>query len=285
MLNFVSGIVRNLEGEEQTETRIPSGDVALQYIGNIFSLAYFITPLIQIIQAYKSKLDKNDIPLTLLILIILNCLLWLINAFSSDDLTAWIPLLISNGAGLLVNVALLFLYLNLVLERNWKQFLFYGIFTIDVIVEISYLMFRYIILTDKETEDQSENEFHAIGFVATVFNVLMYSSTFINIIKMTKTKNADRLNIFTLGMGLLSTILFMILGVIRFSFYNLDTEANQRMYAVETLVSNGISFLSLAIQAGIWLFYYLTGPKGSLNIEETLENLDVSQDKSKVYAK
>ena len=161
MLNFVSGIVRNLEGEEQTETRIPSGDVALQYIGNIFSLAYFITPLIQIIQAYKSKLDKNDIPLTLLILIILNCLLWLINAFSSDDLTAWIPLLISNGAGLLVNVALLFLYLNLVLERNWKQFLFYGIFTIDVIVEISYLMFRFIILTDKETEDQSENEFHA----------------------------------------------------------------------------------------------------------------------------
>ena len=197
----------------------------------------------------------------------------------------WIPLLISNGAGLLVNVALLFLYLNLVLERNWKQFLFYGIFTIDVIVEISYLMFRFIILTDKETEDQSENEFHAIGFVATVFNVLMYSSTFINIIKMTKTKNADRLNIFTLGMGLLSTILFMILGVIRFSFYNLDTEANQRMYAVETLVSNGISFLSLAIQAGIWLFYYLTGPKGSLNIEETLENLDVSQDKSKVYTK
>ena len=104
-------------------------------------------------------------------------------------------------AGLLLNVALLFLYLNLVLETNWKQFLFYGIFTINVIVEISYLMLRYIILTDKETDDQSENEFHVIGFVATVFNVLMCSSTFINIIKMTKTKSANKLNIFTLGMG------------------------------------------------------------------------------------
>ena len=179
MLNFVSGIVRNLEGEQQSETRKPTGDDAVTYIGNIFSLAYFATPLIQIIQAYKYKLDKNDIPLTLLILIILNCLLWLINAFSSGDLGSWIPLLVSNGAGLLVNVALLFLYLNLLLEKNWKQFLFYGIFTINVIVEISYLMFRFIIMTDKESEEQTENEFHMIGFVATVFNVLMYSSTFL----------------------------------------------------------------------------------------------------------
>ena len=118
-----------------------------------------------------------------------------------------------------------------------------------------------------------------IGFVATVFNVLMYSSTFFNIIKMIKTKRADKLNIFTIGVGLLSTIIFMIQGVIRFSYYNLDTETNQRMYAVETMVSNGVSFLSLAIQTGIWLYYYLIGPEKSLNTNETLENLDVSHDK------
>ena len=134
-------------------------------------------------------------------------------------------------------------------------------------------------MTDKESEEQTENEFHMIGFVATVFNVLMYSSTFFNIIKMIKTKRADKLNIFTIGVGLLSTIIFMIQGVIRFSYYNLDTETNQRMYAVETMVSNGVSFLSLAIQAGIWLYYYLIGPEKSLNTNETLENLDVSHDK------
>ena len=107
----------------------------------------------------------------------------------------------------------------------------------------------------------------------------MYSWTFINKIKMTKTKNADRLNIFSLGMGLLSIILFMFQGAIWFNFYNLDNEGNQRMYAKEIMVSNGISFFSLAIQVGIWLFYYLTWPKGGLNIEETLENLDASYDK------
>jgi len=36
MLNFVSGIVRNLEGEQQSETRKPTGDDAVTYIGNIY---------------------------------------------------------------------------------------------------------------------------------------------------------------------------------------------------------------------------------------------------------
>ena len=276
MLKYAGEILRNLDEEE------PSGNEALSYIGNIFSLVYFATPLIQIIQAYKSKLDKSDIPIILIVLIILNSLLWLINAFSSGSLGGWIPLLISNGFGLLSNVALLFLYLNLLLEKNWKQFLFYGLFTINVIVEISYFMFRFIILSDRDTkaDEQKEFEFHTIGFVATVINVMMYSATFVNIKKMTQTKNADRLNIFTIGMGLLCTIIFMIQGVIQFNFYSDKGKDNQKMYAVETMVSNGISFFSLAIQGGIWLFYYLTGARGSLNIDETLENLEVSQDKS-----
>ena len=271
-------MLRNLDEEQQQ----PSGNEALSYIGNIFSLIYFATPLIQIIQAYKSKLDKTDIPILLIILIILNSLLWLINAFSSDDLGGWIPLLISNGFGLLSNVALLFLYLNLLLEKNWKSFLFYGIFTINVIVEISYFMFRYIILNDKDnkSDEQAQSEFHTIGFVATVINVMMYSATFVNVQKMMKSKRTDLLFIITIGMGLLCTIIFMIQGVIQYNFYSEKGKDNEKMYAVETMVSNGISFFSLAIQGGIWLFYYLTGARGSLNIDETLENLEVSQDKS-----
>ena len=271
MLNYAGEILRNLDEE-------PSGNTALSYIGNILSLVYSATPLIQIIEAYRSKLDKNDIPIILIVLIILNCLLWLINAFSSGNLGGWIPLLISNGAGILSNVALLFLYLNLLLEKNWKQFLFYGIFTINVIIEISYFMFRYIILKDRESksDDKTQEEFHLIGFVATLINVMMYSSTFINIIKMTKTKRADRLNIFTIGVGILCTIIFMIQGVVQFNFYNNRDKKNEKMYAIETMVSNGISFLSLAIQGGIWLFYYLTGPKGNLGVNETLEKLEAS---------
>ena len=42
MLNYAGEILRNLDEE-------PSGNTALSYIGNILSLVYFATPLIQII--------------------------------------------------------------------------------------------------------------------------------------------------------------------------------------------------------------------------------------------
>ena len=97
-------------------------------------------------------------------------------------------------------------------------------------------------------------------------------------ILLMKNKDADKLIIFTIGIGLLCTIMFMVQGVVQYSYYDRDNESNNRMYAIETMVSNGLSFLSLAIQGGIWLYYFLTGPKGTLKIDETLEHLDVSAD-------
>ena len=270
----VKEIIRNLD-----ESRKPPANEALAYIGNILSLAYFVTPLIQIIQAYKSRLDKNDIPIVLLVLIILNCLLWLINAFSSGDLSNWIPLLISNGFGLVINLSLLFLYLNLLLDGKLKEFLFYGIFTINLIIEISYFMFRFIILNDKDNKDKekAEEEFHLIGFVATIINLMMYSSTFFNIRKMMQFRSSEKLPIITIGIGILCTIIFMIQGMVQYSFYDRKDEENERMYAVETMVSNGISFLSLAIQAGFWIYYYNVGGKNN-NIDDVLVNAEVSPD-------
>ena len=156
MFKNAGEILRMLADEEE-----PKSITALGYVGNIFSLAFFATPLIQIIQAYKTKLDKNDIQVKStfdnllskdnldLILIILNCLLWLINAFASGNLLNWIPLLVSNGAGILINLCIFFLYLNLILNKKIKQFIFYGIFTLNVVVQIAYFMFRFIILKDK----------------------------------------------------------------------------------------------------------------------------------------
>ena len=75
------------------------------------------------------------------------------------------------------------------MKKNLKLFLFYGIFTLDIIAQISYFMFRFIILNDKDNKgkEQAEKEFHMIGFVATVINIMMYSSSFVDVVKMTKT--------------------------------------------------------------------------------------------------
>ena len=267
MFENAGQILRMLADDEPTSVK------ALSYIGNIFSLGFFATPLIQIIQAYKTKLDKEDIPIILLLLIILNCLLWLINAFASGNLLGWIPLLVSNGAGILINLCILFLYLNLILNKNIKQFIFYGLMTLNVLVQISYFMFRFIILKDKDSKgkSQEEKEFHLIGFVATVINICMYSSTFVNTVKMVQTKKPENLPIFTIGAGLLTTIIFMVQGMIQYNSYS---DKDRKMYAIETMISNGISFLSLTIQGGIWLYYFLARDK--MATDEKTENFDVS---------
>ena len=106
------------------EVRTSGTSVALSYFGNILSLIYFLTPSIQIIRAYDKSLDRDMFPLSLIIFIILNCLLWLLNAFSSDDILDWIPLIISNGFGIILNITILFLFLNLLLGNNKKNLLF-----------------------------------------------------------------------------------------------------------------------------------------------------------------
>ena len=153
-------------------------------------------------------------------------------------------------------------------------------------VQISYAMFRYIILKDKEKkeEKQREIEFHYIGFAATIINVIMYSSPVFNIMKLFKTRSSELLPIFTLGVGFLCTITFLIQGVVLYNFYDNESEQEERTYAKETIISNGISFFVISCQIGFWVYYRLTQKKKEIKIdnlnEKISENkLDESQEK------
>jgi len=86
------------------------GITILQILGNFFGLIFFISPLFQIIilKLYREHQNIKNVPLFLIITIIFNCLFWLLNAFSSDDLSDWIPLLVSNIGGLIINIFLFF---------------------------------------------------------------------------------------------------------------------------------------------------------------------------------
>ena len=147
------------------------GVTILQIIGNFFALIFFISPLFQIItlKLYSENHDIKNVPLFLILTIIFNCLFWLLNAFSSEDISGWIPLLISNIGGLAINTFLLFFYLFVLLKRKVKRFLFFGFFVVNLLVEITYLTFRYVINPSKE--ENNNDTFYLIGFVATVINV------------------------------------------------------------------------------------------------------------------
>ena len=238
------------------------GVTILQILGNFFALIFFISPLFQIIKKklYKEHHDIKNLPLFLILTIIFNCLFWLLNAFSSKSLDGWIPLLVSNIGGLAVNTFLLFFYLFVLLKREVKRFLFFGFFVVNLLVEITYLTFRYVINPSKDKKDN--DTFYLIGFVATIINVLMYSSPVQNIKVIIKEGRYEALPIYTLISGFFVTLTFFIQGILSFTqVKSSDVDKNEkRRSAIETIISNGLSFFLLACLAGLYAYFYFKPP-------------------------
>lgn len=263
-----------LDFSTKTQLRfLSASSVAIQIfqvIGNLFALIFFICPLFQILRKklYSEHQDISNMPLFLILTIIFNCLFWLLNAFSSDDLIAWIPLLISNIGGLAINTALLFFYLFIYLKKNVKKFLGFGLFVVDLLIEITYLMFRYLISVKKDAAT-----FHLIGFIATIINVLMYSSPAQNIKKIIKEGKYEALPIYTLVIGFFCTLSFFIQGIIS---YCSNDEEDSRRNAIETMVSNGISFFLLSCLAGVYTYFYFNSPtpQGASIVDINKGNVD-----------
>ena len=177
----------------------------------------------------------------------------ILNAISSGDLSEWIPLLISNIGGLLINIVLLFWYLYVLLDHNKKQFLGYGFFVINLLVEIGYFIYRFII------NEQGKDSFHLIGYVATVINICMYSSPYFNYKRIinsynykntikylvwVNSKKSATIPLYTIISGLFTCLIFFIQGFV--SFRELKDKANSkrlRQSNIETMISNTISFI------------------------------------------
>jgi len=234
----------------------------LQYFGNISALIYFSTPLFQV---FKQKLYKDidsikNVSLALIISILFNCLFWILNAIASDDLSAWIPLLISNIGGILINTVLLFWYLYVLLEHNKKKFLGYGFFVVNLLVEIGYFFHRYII------KDSGEDSFHLTGYIATVINIFMYSSPYFNYKKIIKSRNSGSIPLYTIISGICTCLIFFIQGFV--SFRTIKDSTRDRQSNIDTMISNAISFILLGILAALYGFNYTKTEINTDNVDE-----------------
>ena len=247
----------DISSEKNLRFLSPASEFAISFlniIGNFFALIFFISPLFQIInkKLYREHQNLRNMPLFLILTIIFNCLFWLLYLFSikrKNEYT-WIPLLVSNLCGLILNTGLLFFYLFIYLERKIVKFLGFGFFVVDLMVEVIYLTFRYIIKKDKESDN-----FQLVGFIATIINVLMYSSPIQNIKLIIKLGKYEALPIYTLITGFLVTLCFFIQGIITYFTFN-----DERKSATQTMISNGISFFFLLCFSGIYVYFYYKPP-------------------------
>ena len=241
----------------------------LQYFGNISALVYFSTPLFQVLKQklYKDVDSIKSVSLALIISILFNCLFWILNAAASEDLKEWIPLLISNFGGLLINIILLFWYLYVLLDHQKKQFIGYGLFVVNLLVQIGYLIYRFII------KDSSEDSFHVIGYMATVINIFMYSSPYLNYKTIINTRNSGAIPLYTIISGIVTCLIFFIQGFV--SFRTVKDNFRNRQSNIETMVSNTISFILLGVLAALYGFHYT---KKQTKVENHTEDLGINDD-------
>jgi uncharacterized protein with PQ loop repeat len=241
----------------------------LQYFGNISALVYFSTPLFQVLKQklYKDVDSIKSVSLALIISILFNCLFWILNAAASEDLKEWIPLLISNFGGLLINIILLFWYLYVLLDHQKKQFIGYGLFVVNLLVQIGYLIYRFII------KDSSEDSFHVIGYMATVINIFMYSSPYFNYKTIINTRNSGAIPLYTIISGIVTCLIFFIQGFV--SFRTIKDNIRNRQSNIETMVSNTISFILLGVLAALYGFHYT---KKQTKVENHTEDLGINDD-------
>lgn len=237
-------------------------------IGNILLLGFFAIPLVQVTKLYKAGIKAKDAPLLLLFAIIFNCILWLLNAFSSENKTMWIPLIVSNIGGLAINLALLFFFLYVLLrKKKITKFLGLGLFSLNLIIEFSYLIFRYVINKEK---GYNQPNFYIIGYVATFVNLLMFFSPATNLKTVLRTGRFDPLTLMSLELGCGATFVLFIQSIV---MLNVEAEDNYvRRNAIEMLVANLVSFIMLAILVALFLYSKAKHPAPKIASDEQINN-------------
>ena len=226
----------------------------LEWIAQVLSIIYFLTPVIQIILLYQKKLRIEKIPMFLLLTIVFNCLFWL--GLGIEEGNYWWSMIICNGIGLSVNFLMVVLHLYKFFDKRLGSFIAFSSYLIIALVVV------YILIKESIQNDVTR------GFIAMVANVLMYSSPFTNIIKLIRTGEYDFLPILTNIIGFFTCTMWIIYGIVYTG--NKDSQ-------LKTIISNLISLVMVLIQIIIWLvFFYKKNIKKIIEAENKLKENNIN---------
>jgi hypothetical protein len=219
-------------------------------ISNILSITYFTTPLLQLIKKRKHSLIQECFSVPLIISIITNCFFWVI--FGSKE-PIWLSMIITNGLGFILNVFILYYYLFFYLQKKALPFIGYGLYILNVFVQLFYILHIHI-----KRDDNNDNRW---GFVAMILNVVMYAAPFQNILTLFKKGKYDKIPIIANIIGFFATMFWFIYGIL----------TQDKI----TMISNGVSMFVVFMQLLFWFFFYYKAikrlfvkPKHHLHVNE-----------------
>ena len=202
-----------------------------EWISNFLSIAYFTIPLFQLIKKRKHSIIQECLSVPLIIGIITNCFFWVI--FGSKE-PIWLSMVITNGFGFILNVFILYYYLFFFLQKKLLPFIGYGLYILNVFVQVFYILHKHI-----KRDDNNDNRW---GFIAMLLNVAMYACPFQNIIILFKQGKYNKALIIANVIGFFATMFWFIYGIL----------TQDKI----TMISNGVSMFVVFMQLLFWFFFY-----------------------------
>ena len=196
------------------------------WVGTIIATYFYISPVVPFYQVLTYKLDYRDSPGVLLIMSFMNCILWACYGLRKDDFMVYF----ANGIGGAITLVWITIYLIFFGKRSLGLAIIFNIGLIFIIAGIMLFCFK-ILGTD------------LIGYIAMIFNVLMYAAPGEKIYKVITTNNYKLIPIFSTIGGLACSLCWLMYGI-----YQKDW----KLY-----VPNALGLAFAVLQVVVYLIYYL----------------------------
>lgn len=203
--------------------------IIIDKIGVVFSVIYFLTPLLHVIKNGCHRNSLKKIPFLLLFSICINCVSYMVFSLR-DGNGIFLSMLICNGLGLSINFFLVMTY-TFQLLTVWK---FIGFFVFFSMVIIDIFCFFYLLIEDMVI----------VVICSSVVNTLMYTSPCVVLFKAWKNKEKEKnkMPMITNVIGFITCCIWLLYGIM-----SKHTQA---------YVSNGVSIMSLSIQIFLWIKHF-----------------------------
>ena len=191
-----------------------SGDWAFGSIGIITGTIFYITPLFVIYNLNKGRINVDKTSGMGMFFSLISSLLWMmpiiLEKSPQNGIHSYLFFFICNCLGCLLNFCWTILYLYYFTKNNSFRYFIYIIAVVDVIAEIAFIE------SDQMNNFKDKATLIKIyKYIAASFNIMMYFSPGLNIIKIFKQKNRELISITASLIGALNCGAWLGFGIIK----------------------------------------------------------------------
>ncbi len=199
------------------------GDI-FGWVGTVIAIYFYVAPAVPFIKVLKGELSYKDSPGILLICSFMNCILWADYGLVLNKFLVYF----ANGIGGTITLIWITIYLFFLAKKNVGLACLY---TFGLIAGVIGLLILFFKISEVIT-----------GYVAMVFNILMYAAPGEKIFKVITTKDYKLIPIFSTAGGFLCSLCWFMYGLIS--------------QDINLIIPNGLGLFFAILQIVVYLFYY-----------------------------